>query len=67
MTAVYAMQGDTLDTVADRYFKNNSVDMLPALIELNPELDGIFLAEHQAIKLPEPAQAQTAQTLKLWD
>lgn len=41
MTAVYAMQGDTLD-IADRYFKNNSVDMLPALIELNPELDGIF-------------------------
>jgi len=67
MTAVYAIQGDTLDAVAARYFKNNPVDMLPALIELNPELDGIFLAEHQAVILPEPAQVQTAQTLKLWD
>lgn len=67
MNIVYAQQGDTLDAIAYRYFKNNAVQMLASLIELNPELHQTFLTEHQAIILPEPTQIQSTPSLKLWD
>lgn len=67
MSTVNAIQGDTLDAIAYRYFKDNSVQVLAALIELNPELHATFLDEHQSVRLPESAQIQSTQSLKLWD
>ena len=67
MNTVNAIQGDTLDAIAYRYFKDNSVHVLATLIELNPELDGTFLDEHQAVILPETTQMQSTPSLKLWD
>ncbi|ASN71637.1 hypothetical protein 2F1_36 [Uncultured Caudovirales phage clone 2F_1] len=67
MNTVYALQGDTLDAIAYRYFKDNPVQMLAALIELNPDLHEIFLNEHQAVLLPDATQIQSPPTIKLWD
>ena len=67
MSIVYAIQGDTLDAIAYRYFKNNPVQILASLIELNPDLYETFLDEHQAVILPESTQIQSTPSLKLWD
>lgn len=67
MTTVYAVQGDTLDSIATRYFPNNPVQVLADLIELNPALESVILIEHQAVILPEAITTSTTQTLKLWD
>ena len=53
MSIVYAIQGDTLDAIAYRYFKNNPVQILASLIELNPDLYETFLDEHQSVVLPQ--------------
>ena len=39
MNTVYAIQGDTLDSIATRYFPNNPVQVLADLLELNPALE----------------------------
>lgn len=67
MSTVNAIQGDTLDAIAYRYFNDNSVQVLATLIELNPELHETFLAEHQTVILPETTQMQSTPSLKLWD
>ncbi|MGS0705794.1 tail protein X [Acinetobacter sp. ANC 3781] len=67
MSTVNAIQGDTLDAIAYRYFKDNSVQVLAVLIELNPELHGTFLDEHQTVILPETTRIQSTPSLKLWD
>ncbi|OTG72373.1 hypothetical protein B9T26_10615 [Acinetobacter sp. ANC 4169] len=67
MSTVNAIQGDTLDAIAYRYFKDNPVQVLAALIELNPELHETFLDEHQTVILPEATQGQSTPSLKLWD
>lgn len=67
MSTVNAIQGDTLDAIAYRYFKDNLVQVLAVLIELNPELHGTFLDEHQTVILPETTQIQSTPSLKLWD
>lgn len=67
MSIVYAIQGDTLDAIAYRYFKNNPVQILASLIELNPDLYETFLDEHQSVVLPQSHQIQSNPSLKLWD
>jgi phage tail protein X len=67
MTTVYAIQGDTLDSISTSYFPNNPVQVLADLIELNPTLESVILVEHQAVVLPESITTSTTQTLKLWD
>lgn len=67
MSIVYAIQGDTLDAIAYRYFKNNPVQILASLIELNPDLYETFLDEHQSVVLPQSNQIQSNPSLKLWD
>lgn len=67
MSTVNALQGDTLDAIAYRYFKDNPVQVLAALIELNPEVHETFLDEHQTIILPDVTQMQSTPSLKLWD
>lgn len=67
MTIVYAQQQDTLDTIAYRFYGEQAVSMLPALIEANPNIQNVFLNEHQAINLPEIIETQTNQTLAMWD
>lgn len=66
MKTVKAIQDDTLESIAFRYYGSNAVDMLPALLEANPT-DQIFLTEHQTIQLPELTRVSAPQTLKLWD
>lgn len=67
MTQVKALQNDTMDSVAYRYFGSSSTAMLPALLEANPGLESVFLEQHQVVNLPVLTQAQQSQTLKLWD
>lgn len=67
MTPVKAIQNDTFDSIAYRYFKDQSTAMLPALLEANAHIEDVVLAEHQIIHLPEQTQIQRPQTLKLWD
>lgn len=67
MKSVQAIQGDTLESIAYRYYGSNAVDMLPALVEANSTIEQIFLNEHQSIQLPDLTKAAAPQTLKLWD
>jgi phage tail protein X len=67
MKSVNAIQGDTLESIAYRYYGAKAVDMLPALVEANSANEQIFLNEHQSIQLPELTKASAPQTLKLWD
>lgn len=64
---VQAHQHDTLDDVAYRYFGTQTVDILPEILALNPQIAGIILNEHQAVYLPDIAPKQQSETLKLWD
>lgn len=64
---VYAHQNDTLDDVAYRFFGSKTVDILPAILALNPQIAGVILTEHQAVYLPDVAPKQQSETLKLWD
>lgn len=67
MTMVLAQHADTLDTIAFRYYNSLSVAMLPALIDANPHLSVIFMAENTRINLPASSLLQQNQSLKLWD
>lgn len=67
MKSVNAIQDDTLDSIAFRYYGSNAVNMLPALVEANSMLEQIFLNEHQSVQLPELSKVSAPQTLKLWD
>lgn len=53
MNQVKAIQGDTLDAIAHRYFAEHAVAMLPALLEANPHCLGIFIDQHEVVYLPE--------------
>lgn len=64
---VYAQQFDTIDSIAYRYFGEQSVDYLAQILELNPNLQGVILAEHQAVQLPAKIVKTQSNTLKLWD
>lgn len=67
MNQIKAMQNDTFDSISYRYYGNQSIVMLPALLEANSNLQQVVLQEHQVINLPELIQAQRPQTIKLWD
>lgn len=67
MNQVKAIQGDTLDAIAHRYFAEHAVAMLPALFEANPHCLEIFIDQHVVVYLPETIQKQKSQRLKLWD
>lgn len=67
MREVKAIQGDTLESIAYRYYGTKAVEMLPALLEANASINQIFLNELQKIQLPELAKAKAPQMLKLWD
>lgn len=66
-TQVRAIQNDTMDSIAYRYFGNDAVAMLPALMDANPDIQALVLAEHQLVNLPAMTQTSASQTLKLWD
>ncbi|MBJ8418793.1 tail protein X [Acinetobacter courvalinii] len=67
MRVVKAIQGDTLESIAYRYYGTKAVEMLPALLEANASINQIFLNELQKIQLPELSKATAPQMLKLWD
>lgn len=66
-SSIQAMQGDTLDAIAHRYYGSQSVAMLPALINANPQLVQVFIPQHSPVSLPALTQLQQTPTLKLWD
>lgn len=67
MTQVKALQNDTLDSVAYRYFGSSSTAMLPAILDANPKIESVILEQHQIVNLPVITEAKQSQTLKLWD
>ena len=67
MNQVKAIQGDTFDSIAYRYFAEQSTVMLPVLLEANPNIQSVILEDNQAINLPEKINIHTTQPLKLWD
>lgn len=67
MRVVKAIQGDTLESIAYRYYGTKAVEMLPALLEANASINQIFLNELQKIQLPELSKATAPEMLKLWD
>ncbi|MEN8319743.1 tail protein X [Acinetobacter junii] len=67
MRSIKALQGDTYESIAYRYYGSNAVEMLPALLEANSPIEPIFLDENQSIQLPELTKASAPQTVKLWD
>ncbi len=64
---VYAMQYDTLDRVVYRYYGDQSAQYLPAVLELNPNIQNVVLDTQQSIVLPDDIPATSTDTLKLWD
>ena len=67
MNQIRAVQNDTFDSIAYRYYGKQSIVMLPALLEANSALQQVVLPQYQVINLPELKQAQRPQTIKLWD
>lgn len=64
-----AQQFDTLDSIAYRFFGNQSNRYLPLLVELNPEYQPhAILPMRSTVVLPFTAPiASTEQRLKIWD
>lgn len=63
-----AIQNDTLDAIAYRVYANRSIDMLPKLIESNPDYSPIALLPTNAIViLPTDHAAVAVPSIKLWD
>lgn len=66
-TQVKALQHDTLDAIAYRYYGNNSLAMLSVLLDANPKLTAVILDQHQLVNVPVLVSANATPTLKLWD
>lgn len=67
-----AVQNDTLDAIAYRIYANRSTDILPTLIESNPQYSPVALLPFNAvIVLPNDVSLTsanaTAPSIKLWD
>ena len=67
MSVVTAVQGDTLDAIAQRIYPNQP-GVLEQLIELNPAtLPMAILPEHTPITVPDSISPATRAALRLWD
>lgn len=65
---IRAIQNDTLDAIAYRIYANRSIDMLPKLIESNPDYSPIALLPTAAVViLPTDHAAVVVPSIKLWD
>lgn len=63
-----AIQNDTLDNIALRFFGEQSGRFLPALIELNTKYSPMaILPMGSTITLPDLDKSTSMPTLKLWD
>lgn len=68
MRVVKAEQGDTIDSIAYRYYGDQSPLYLAQILDVNPDLFNPILATHQLVTLPDIIVTQAInQTLKLWD
>jgi phage tail protein X len=69
MNTALSQQGDTLDSLAFRVYGQDSVALLPQLIDINPQLlPDAILPLHQLVRLPDqPVERMQRPTLKLWD
>lgn len=62
------LQNDTFDSVAYRFFGNQSNDYLPLLVALNPQYAPYsILPSSSIIILPTIAAVSTNKTIKIWD
>lgn len=68
-SAVLTQQGETLDALAFRVYGQDSVALLPQLIDINPTLLPVaILPTHSMVWLPDqPVERTQRPTLKLWD
>lgn len=65
---ILAVQNDTLDAIAHRVYASRSTDILPKLIESNPNYSPVALLPHRAvIVLPDDNATAAAPSIKLWD
>lgn len=67
---VTAMQGDTVDAIAWRFFGRTG-GLVEQILDLNPGLAalGAILPEGTTITVPDPADAEqpTTRLVQLWD
>lgn len=68
MEAVFAQQGDTVDTVCQRYYGYTS-GITEEVLKANPGIAdlGPVLPIGQRVLLPRYQPQQTQSTVKLWD
>lgn len=66
---VRSLQGETMDSIAHRYYTADSVAMLPLLITSNQTLcDHVVLPTNSVVLIPDqPTQQIQRQALSLWD
>lgn len=64
---VYAMQGDTLDTLCARYY-GRTEGVVETVLQANPGLSelGVILPHGTAIDLPDVETSPTKESLNLW-
>lgn len=69
MSTAIAQQGETLDALAWRIYGQQTSQLLPQLIDINPNLlPHAVLPQHQVVRLPDqPVERMQRPTLKLWD
>ena len=65
---IRSTQNDTLDAIAYRIYAHRSMDMLPKLIESNPEYTPqAILPTGAVVILPNDNAVAAAPSIKLWD
>ena len=65
---IRSTQNDTFDAIAYRIYAHRSMDMLPKLIESNPEYTPqAILPTGTVVILPNDNAVAAAPSLKLWD
>ena len=63
-----SQQGDTLDSIAYRFFGNSSNSHLPDLVKLNPTLTpNAILPMRTLVFLPSKQPIVVQQRLKIWN
>lgn len=64
----YALQGDTLDVICDRYY-GRTADVFETVLAANPGLAelGVVLPHGSSVELPVVASSPVTASVNLWD
>jgi len=65
---IYALQGDTLDLICNRYY-GRTEGVFETVLTANPGLAalGVVLPHGTTIELPEVSTAPVTESVNLWD